>query len=753
MTGTAPDRLYGFLPAVLRIRDHDQGQPLRALLQIIQNELDRVDDDIAQLYDNWFIETCDEWVVPYIGDLLRVHHIHPVEAAGITTRAYVANTIGYRQGKGTAFVLEQLARDTTGWPAKAVEFFARLVTTQHMNHVRIAPTATPAIRDAEAAELTGSAFDPFGHTLEVRRIASRRGRYNIPNLGIFLWRLVSYPIGRPNEQRTPTDFATAREMAADLSSPGAVYYTFNPLGLDAPLFNDPQVEEAMTHLAQEENVPGPLRRLALHEELEAIRRAAESSPPGDAGALRFMAPSAPAFRVFVQWTPGEPAREVPRERVYLCEIPDEIELASPLVDTVAVDPERGRVALPGGASAHRVLTTHSYGFPGDIGGGPYERTDAIDAVFENPDWQRGVSHLQPAVAGQVLASLREAVEEWNLLDAGQTGVIALMDSMTDEDALAPLLVRMKARSRLLVVAADWPAPRTPGLFEAADVRPHHIGDLLVLGEPGLGERGRLVINGLLLEGSLVVADGDLGTLELWHSAIAPERGALVVESGNADLRLSLRRCVTGHVQLFSPIAQLSIADCHVVRAPVGSPDTVIDAPDTDVAIDQTTVLGGTNVRGLDASNAIFDAPVIARRRQKGCVRFSYVAPGSRTPRRYRCQPETAIAARVAEARAAAGAGTTLSAGELDAIAEVVRRRVVTAFESRQYGDPDFGQLALECPDEIRRGADSGSEMGAYCFLQQPQREANLRAALDEYLRFGLEAGVFFVTLPRRKERP
>jgi hypothetical protein len=33
----------------------------------------------------------------------------------------------------------------------------------------------------------------------------------------------------------------------------------------------------------------------------------------------------------------------------------------------------------------------------------------------------------------------------------------------------------------------------------------------------------------------------------------------------------------------------------------------------------------------------------------------------------------------------------------------------------------------------------------FCSLKQPQREGNLRIALDEYLRFGLEAGIFFVT--------
>jgi hypothetical protein len=34
-------------------------------------------------------------------------------------------------------------------------------------------------------------------------------------------------------------------------------------------------------------------------------------------------------------------------------------------------------------------------------------------------------------------------------------------------------------------------------------------------------------------------------------------------------------------------------------------------------------------------------------------------------------------------------------------------------------------------------------MGAYEQLRQPQREANLRDALDEYLRLGLTAGLHY----------
>jgi hypothetical protein len=36
-------------------------------------------------------------------------------------------------------------------------------------------------------------------------------------------------------------------------------------------------------------------------------------------------------------------------------------------------------------------------------------------------------------------------------------------------------------------------------------------------------------------------------------------------------------------------------------------------------------------------------------------------------------------------------------------------------------------------------------MGVFSYLKQPQREANLRTSLEEYLRFGLEAGIFFAS--------
>ena len=182
------DRLYELLPAIHRIRDQEQGGPLRALLSVIADQATILEEDLAQLYDDQFIETCAPWVVPYIGDLIGITGLSGTRTGIITPRAEVAHTIGYRRRKGTAAVLEQLARDVTSWPARAVEFFQILATTQYMNHLRPENKSFVNVRDANRLAYLGSAFEHLNgsedltHTVDVRRIASGRGRYNIPNV-------------------------------------------------------------------------------------------------------------------------------------------------------------------------------------------------------------------------------------------------------------------------------------------------------------------------------------------------------------------------------------------------------------------------------------------------------------------------------------------------------------------------------------------------------------------------------------------
>src|SRR5829696_7691601 len=64
------DRLYDLLPAVYRERDAAEGYPLRALLRIVTDQADLLEQDVQALWNDLFIETCRPWVVPYIGDLV-----------------------------------------------------------------------------------------------------------------------------------------------------------------------------------------------------------------------------------------------------------------------------------------------------------------------------------------------------------------------------------------------------------------------------------------------------------------------------------------------------------------------------------------------------------------------------------------------------------------------------------------------------------------------------------------------------------
>ena len=54
------ERLYNLLPAIYRQRDLLQGEPLRALCAVMEQEFNVLEEDIAQLYDNLFVETSDE---------------------------------------------------------------------------------------------------------------------------------------------------------------------------------------------------------------------------------------------------------------------------------------------------------------------------------------------------------------------------------------------------------------------------------------------------------------------------------------------------------------------------------------------------------------------------------------------------------------------------------------------------------------------------------------------------------------------
>ena len=63
--------LYELLPAIVRIRDAEQGEPLKALAALIAGEVAAIEENLEQLYDDQFIETCARLAgTAYIGDLI-----------------------------------------------------------------------------------------------------------------------------------------------------------------------------------------------------------------------------------------------------------------------------------------------------------------------------------------------------------------------------------------------------------------------------------------------------------------------------------------------------------------------------------------------------------------------------------------------------------------------------------------------------------------------------------------------------------
>jgi hypothetical protein len=247
---------------------------------------------------------------------------------------------------------------------------------------------------------------------------------------------------------------------------------------------------------------------------------------------------------------------------------------------------------------------------------------------------------------------------------------------------------------------------------------------------GNDDPGELILDGLMVEGTLKVLAGSLGNLLLNHCTLVPGKGGLRVNpaispgSQNSHLCVGIVCSIVGSVSLADTVPELSIRDSIVD----GQSEAAIVASGSAVDVQSSTIFGTSTARNLSASDSIFAGIILAERRQTGCVRFSYVPDGSRTPRRYRCQPDLAVA----------GIDDPVAAAN-------VRVRLVPQFTSTSYGHPGYAQLSLTCADEIRTGAEDESEMGAFCHLKGPQREANLRATLEEYLRFGLEAGIFYVT--------
>ena len=697
------ETLYKLLPAFNQIRDTEMGNsiipgeendgPLKALLSLIAEQVAILEENFDQLYDDQFIETCAPWVVPYIGDLVGARGLTVFPNASFSERGEVANTLSYRRRKGTASIIEQLARDVTGWNANVVEYFQLLATTQYMNHHRKKNLSFASLRNWEELEYVNTPFDKMAHTADVRSIAKRRGKYNIPNIGIYLWRLDSFSV-----RNAPAYKIDDRR------------YKFDTLGKDAQLFNKPVPEDSITHFSTPINVSSGISRFVMNKyqgDYYGLEKSILVYKNGEA--------------VLPSENPLLPLSSI----ICICNLGDlkdgsgnVIGWTNMPVNEIAIDPVLGRVAFPSAILPPTdVHVDYHYGFSEKMAGGDYGRISSFSTDLEEIAVIR-VPDDKP--------SIQEAINE--IIATG--GVVEITNN---ECYIETPLINISSGKKIEIRAAD---KMRPVLVLA--------GDLEIAG----GENSEIHFNGLLISGGrlrLPLADGDGNINELRKMYIQdctllpgsspafdtvpqqPAQSRLFIAMANVEVKID--KSILGAIAVNE-------------EASVSITNSIIDATDENktaysglnylknggrLSVVNSTIIGKVRTVVMDfASNTIFlaalktspsDFPsVYAERIQEGCVRFSYVTPGARLPRKYHCQPEP---------DSASPAG------------------VRPVFTSLQYGDPGYCQLSQLCSIKIRQGADDDSEMGVFHDLYQPQRIQNLKTRLNEYLRFGLEAGVYF----------
>ena len=700
--------LHRLLPDFLWLSDDDDGT-LADLVRLIAHQYWELHTGLGVLYNAMFIQTCPKTIVPYIAHGIGVTGLEPGGGGGISQRAWVGRTVSFRVHKGTFAALGRAAIAATGWPAFVT---AGLTTTARTPSVRY--PAQPWARWADVGTLPSCdastvVFEPLTRTAGI-------GGQPVPGgAEVSIWRLQAFPL----TWRTPYQVS---------SHPGA--YTFHPLGLDSQLFVQPQATSQRLDPPARSEIPVPLTRTALADALRngsvppplSVRIIGQAAGPAPAPQTDPLPPGVLAAADLTNWT------------------------APAWSDATAIiDPELGRLLFPGPPPPESVVVDYAYGFPGELGGGPYgsptnwqqipssalfcdvaKRQEPAEAAgSEQPRPLSLPDPLDPYQPASAEVAVRETGDSGSEQPAGHVRVSTLEDALAwaqQQDPRNWAIITIGDSGTYTAPPEGWQLAlaenQTLRIISAPEASPVLVGALSVRGE----DLSLLEISGVLLAKALTYQG--TGELRIEHTAISSADGtALRIHGGTASATF----CILGPVKA-GPGVRLTVGDtiadglggaaitCRpsARTGPGGIPPGTLD-------IKRTTVLGTTEADIITAEDCIFTGSVTARLPHRGLISYSYHPTGS--------QPPPLVTGRGTTA-AAAGGGPD-SAGP--------------QFTSASFGSPAYGQLAATCPPEIAAGARLGGEMGAYNYLQQPFRASRLLSALDEMLPAGRTATVIYRT--------
>lgn len=767
-TGKKRVPLYDRLPEIYRIRDHEKEprEQLKSYLALVEGAFSEIHKNIEALYHDLFIETCDPWVIPYIGDLLGVSHLKGDER---TLRADVADAIALRRRKGTLAGIERLVYNLSGWGVHCVELRKNLVWNQHLNHqrpddggdppYRFGPGAktnffspirggTVTLRDPAMLSLLNTPFDPFGHITDVKPPARGNVRYNLPNLAIFLWRLKDYRI------------TTAQPLFVKKTTVGGVRnlrFHFHPLGEFIRLFNTYQFEPdreppVVTRLDETPN-PIPMARLTMGSNAGRPEKyvAVETYDPLDLEAspldiadtgIQFHLPE-PRFSGEA-W-PHETDDTWTIRGANLCAW--ESGVHPPVKDReIIIDPVYGRFIIgvnklnEENALKKHLLVTYTYGSPGPVGAHPINLTDTPKTINDLPVVEKEVNWHKDTTPSK--SALQDAYD--SIAAEGAPVVIEIQDSMVHE--LDPGVQGLQLTHPLIIRAADNERPVIK-LAQPLRFRPQTITE---------GEKLFVRLEGLHITGNNastpLIARAALNKLEINHCTLDPGGRKEWDTAGGPWKRTSIKPAMMleknhGYtsqtdIDAFDQIPQV------VINRTITGPlfidtdytleidDSIIDGgagvtDDPQYAISGTgpnpedtwgpptgfsgiTVLGAVRIEEARGEGSIFIHTLEVKNHQTGCIKFSYFQGiDDRLPQNHACIKGSD--------------GYRLQ------------------FVSETFGEPAYGQLHGSTDFKIRERGPNDDAMGAFGFLMEAHKWRNLSTRFREFMPVGVRPLLIPVT--------
>ena len=782
--------LFERLPEIYRTRDAEQTPPnqLRAYLAAIEGPFGALHDDIAQLYEDLFIDTCDDWVIPYLADLLGTTHL---KGEPRTLRADVADTIALRRRKGTLGAIERLAVNLTGWACRGVELRENLGWSQHLNHQRPdaggePPYANPTltrfhvprggtapIRDPAALALLGTPFDSFAYTADVKPAVDDARHINLPNLAIFLWRLAAYRLPR------------VLPLAKGLSDLGAqpvglaqfaLRFDLHPLDIPVRLFNTsrPGFLRAGTSggvvspLTEADAVPGPMFDARLTSGTPAGHPAAyvqvdfynaAATPPtgfdlGDVGLHLFMPQTLAPLLI-------PPAPQTEWRWIFrgdnLCAW--ETGLRRPLRSgEVVIDPDIGRVLIgldtatqagelivtENGDLVSRMFVSFTYGAAGAVGAHPVTRS-----------FPAGDPPVELCIVGDVTGGVTLQTALNGLEVATTPVVIEIHDSLVHriDFSLVPGTVidgtlSLRLAQSLTIRAAGEHRPIVL-LAQPLSLRPVSAGAATPF-EPQVRLEGLYLAPDEAVPfpaGAALIDRAAVARLEIIGCTLAP---------GGHSLRDGSRAPMQPAMRLAAGYGFAAPAD---IDAFVPTPDIVIQRSITGtVAVDERY--------RLDIEDSIVDAGLGFADAASGLFAIAAATdPANAWGAPLDFDGLTCFGpVRVAAVGGFGGIFTqrfevldnqhgcikwSAFSGEADRLppnhfcVHAPDARIV--FTSERFNDPGYAQLARETDRRVRELGPDDDAMGAFGFLLEAHKWTNLQVRLREFMPVGVRPLVVPVT--------